>query len=237
MQNQGTARYVDRIYRQRHRRHLDRHGQHSRYLAAGASVTVTIDTSGWAINCHGCTPYTLDAIADSTTAVCECNEANNTSTLSYTPPLPDLKVNSITPTCTADGLLRVRVNISNVGCAGSGTFVLALQDDQGHSSTSNQAILAAGASRNVDFSNWVSACSPATVNFTATVDSTNTNCECDADNSLTDVYNNTLPDLVVGAITPSAVLCQRRQHQRLHLRADQQQRQRPGKRRFPHPGQ
>ena len=173
-------------------------------LAAGASVTVTIDTSGWAINCHGCTPYTLDAIVDSTTAVCECNEANNTSTLSYTPPLPDLKVNSITPTCTSDGRLRVRVNISNVGCTSSGTFVLALQDDQSHSSTSNQAILAAGANRNVDFSNWVSSCSPATVNFTATVDSTNTNCECDSANSLGYAYNNTLPNLVISTITPAA---------------------------------
>ncbi len=57
-------------------------------LAAGASVTVTIDASGWAINCHRCTPYTLDATVDSTTAVCECNEANNTSTLSYTRRFP-----------------------------------------------------------------------------------------------------------------------------------------------------
>ncbi len=173
-------------------------------LAAGASVTVTIATSGWAINCHGCTPYTLDAIVDSTTAVCECNEANNTSTLSYTPPLPDLKVNSITPTCTADGRLRVRVNISNVGCANStALFVLHLVDDQGHSANINVNSLNAGASTNIDFTNWVSSCSPATINFTATVDSTNTNCECAADNSLTYTYNNTLPNLAISTITPS----------------------------------
>ena len=173
-------------------------------LAAGASVTVTINTSGWGINCHSCTPYTLDATVDSTLAVCECNEANNTSSLSYTPPLPDFKVNSITPTCTADGRLRVRVNISNVGCANStANFIVHLVDDQGHSADSTAIPLNAGASTNVDFSNWVSACSPATVNFTATVDNTNTNCECDSDNSLVYAYNNTLPNLVVSTITPS----------------------------------
>lgn len=173
-------------------------------LAAGDSVVVSIDTSGWNPDCNGCAAYTLDATVDSVPDVCECNETNNTGTLNYTAPIADLVVNSITPTCTADGRSRVRVNIGNTGCANiSSSFTVHLEDDQGNSNDITVNSLNAGSNTNVDFNNWPTACAPASINFTATADYNDDICECDAVHSLGLAYNNTSPNLVVSTVTPS----------------------------------
>jgi len=175
-------------------------------LSAGASVTVPINTAGWPVDCHSCAAYVLTAVADSLNQVCECNELNNGGASGYAPPFPDLRVNSISPTGTSDGRLQVRVNIGNAGCgASTAGFSVRLVDDQGHSASISVANLDAGSSTNVDFTNWISACAPAAVNFTATVDDTHTNCECDGDNSLGFVFSNTLPNLEAASITPATV--------------------------------
>ena len=52
-------------------------------LAAGALRNVTIDASGWGVDCTVCTAGTFTAVVDSGDAECECNEANNSGTLPY----------------------------------------------------------------------------------------------------------------------------------------------------------
>ncbi len=173
-------------------------------LASGTSRTVTIDTAGWSPDCNGCAAYTLDATVDSVPDVCECDETNNTYSDTYTAPIADLVVNSITPTCTGDGLSQVVVNIGNTGCADApASFTLHLADDQGNSDDITVNTLNAGTNTDVTFTDWPTACSPAAINFTATADYNDEICECDGVHSLGLLYNNPSPNLVVSTITPS----------------------------------
>lgn len=175
-------------------------------LNSGQARNVTIDCSAWNIDCNGCVPYALTAYVDSDDDICECDETDNTLNNNYTPQLADLRVNSITPTCSGDGLMTARVNIENVGCANSSApFVLRLEDDQGNFDQTTVNSLNSGANTNVDFTNWPSQCSPASINFSATIDYTDTNCECGgSSNTLTFNFNNNFPEMEIVDVTPSA---------------------------------
>ncbi len=96
-------------------------GTYSSDLGAGSSTVITINVATWAPSCTHCT-YNFTATVDSTAAVCECNESNNTGTLDYTPTIPDIVVDSenLTIGCSgnADGqvLISGTVKLRNSGC-------------------------------------------------------------------------------------------------------------------------
>jgi uncharacterized repeat protein (TIGR01451 family) len=173
-------------------------------LPINTNRNITIDASGWDLDCNGCAAYSLVATVDSDDDICECNETNNTLTRNFTPNLPNLKINSITPSCTDDGLLRMRVNIENDGCGNTtSAFIIRLEDDQGNSDQISRSSLNQGANVNIDFDDWPVECEDATVNFSATVDFTDTNCECTDDNTDSYEYTNSLPDLEITNIVPT----------------------------------
>jgi len=178
-------------------------GESSTPLPINTNRNITIDASGWNLDCNSCAAYALVATVDADEEICECNETNNTYNENFTPQLPDLKINYITPSCSDDGLLDVTVNIENDGCGNTtGAFTLRLEDNQGHSANQNVTGLVQGANTDIEFSDWLSQTTPATVEFYATVDFTNTNCECTANNSFTYSFDNPYPDISVSDITP-----------------------------------
>ncbi len=187
-------------------------GIHSNVIAAGAFADVIIDTATWNPVCQTCGAggdYSFVATVDINDDICECNESDNDNAGSPTsfPTVADLKVNTITPTCSGDGLSQVVVNVGNVGCSNaSSAFVVHLEDDQGNSSNETVTSLNAGSNTDVTFSNWPTVCTPARINFTATVDNDDDICECSSDNSLTQQYDNASADLTVTTVTP-AVTC------------------------------
>ena len=181
-------------------------GTHSNAIASGAFADVIINTATWNPTCPPCgAPYSFLATVDLDNDICECNETDNDLGTAVTlAALPDLEVNSITPSCSDDGLSQVVVNIGNVGCTNiSSSFTLHLEDDQGNSDDITINSLNNGANTDVTFTNWPTVCSPASITFTATVDYNNDICECDNVNSLSLAYTNPLADLTVSSITPT----------------------------------
>ncbi|GEM_PF-4776403 len=169
-------------------------------IPAHSVRTVYVD---WPLDCMVC-DSTIEIKVDSDDEVCECNEGNNTRTINYHTPSYNLKVNSITPTCSSDGNTLVQVVIENDGCNDASNFVVHLEDNLGHNQDITISSLAAGASTTVNFTNWPTSCSPASVRFTATVDYNDDICECDGtDNTINYDYTNTSPDLVVDSVSPS----------------------------------
>jgi uncharacterized repeat protein (TIGR01451 family) len=91
-------------------------------IAAGNSVNVNIDTSGWGPDCNNCNLYDLEATVDLNREVCECDEFDNDyGPVSYVAPIPDLAVNSDTLSvfCSDDGQATVTGNVTliNNGCS------------------------------------------------------------------------------------------------------------------------
>ncbi|MBI2841717.1 MAG: DUF11 domain-containing protein [Acidobacteria bacterium] len=184
----------------------DNHGWSSTFtvnapLAGGGQTIVNVP---WTLDCFTCAS-TITVTLDTGNTVCECNEANNSVSGNFNTPSRNIRIDSITRTCSADGQSSVQVQVTNDGCAAIVVnFIVRLQDDQGNTQTTNVAGLAAGASTVLTYANWPTACSPAGRQFTATADTGSTICECTgADNSLVVNDTNTSPDLVINSITPS----------------------------------
>jgi len=175
-------------------------------LSAGSTATIVFNLSGSWADCLDCS-CDFTAEVDSNNSVCECDGTNNTLSSTYIQTMPRLKVNSITPSCSTDGMTLVRIEIENDGCGdASGNFTLHLEDNQGNSRDITVSGLGAGDTSTVDFANWPTSCSPSGISLTATVDSNNDICECDnGEHVLNFNYSNSSPDLNITGVTPSAV--------------------------------
>jgi uncharacterized repeat protein (TIGR01451 family) len=174
-------------------------------LSNGDTALVTFTVSGsWA----GCSDCGCDfaAVVDVNDNVCECDGTNNQLTETYNSSVPDLRVNSVTPsvTCGSDGNLprTVTVNVENVGCSAAKDVVVRLTSDCGISFADQTVSLSQGASQDVVF-NYTSACSTCECTFTAEIDPDDTTCECDGtNNSQTSApFTATVPDIEVQSDT------------------------------------
>lgn len=192
-------------------------GTYSSNIAAGGFADVTIDVGSWNPTCNCAVPYSFNATVDLNGDICECDESDNTtgSATSYAPPIPDLTITDIDFTnvsCSSDGISgNVRVQVENLGCGAASNFQVALTTN-GCLTFTPQTVtnLAAGSSTWVTFNisgNWAD-CTSEDCDFTATVDGPGTVCECDGtNNSRTETYSTTLPDLRVTNIDYSNVSC------------------------------
>jgi uncharacterized repeat protein (TIGR01451 family) len=194
-------------------------GTHTTAIAAGGTATVTINTGSWTPGCQTCGGgYDFTAVVDLNNDICECNETDNGFTDAgnpYDPPIPELSITDIDFTnvsCSADGISgNVRVQVSNTGCATASNFQVALATD-GCLTFTPQTVASLGASssawRTFTISgNWAD-CTDATCDFTATVDAPTAVCECDGtNNTRTETFTSTLPDLVVTDIDFTNISC------------------------------
>ena len=99
-------------------------------LAAGASCTVTFNwTRGFTSTPYVCSFPTITATVDSQGDICECTNANNTTSDTYTFPFPNLRVISITSACTSDGSYSGPVVVNNNGCGTAANAVVRLTSD------------------------------------------------------------------------------------------------------------
>jgi len=176
-------------------------------LGSGASTTVTFSVTGSWSNCTDCS-CEFTATVDSENDVCECDGTNNERTETYTNPLPDLRVNSVTPgaSCVADGNLTgsVVVNVENIGCADAVNVVVRLTSDCGISFADQTVNIVQGETSDVTF-NYTPSCTSCTCTFTAVIDPGDTVCECSsANNSLASApFTLNVPDLRVQGDTLS----------------------------------
>ncbi|MCP4339393.1 MAG: hypothetical protein GY799_11020, partial [Desulfobulbaceae bacterium] len=170
-----------------------------RQISTTAWYACPTDITNWTFNSDACS-----------------DEDNNNCTGTVTTPVtdtnnsPDLIITAINPSisCTSDGTFSdtLTVTVQNQGTGAAGTFNVYLEDGDGWSDTISVGSLAAGASTNVSFPSWNPDCNSCNAYvFNATVDSTNTVCECDeSNNSPTQVnYTASIPDLEIGTITPN----------------------------------
>ena len=150
-----------------------------------------------------CSFPTITATVDSRGDICECNGGNNTHSSAYNLPFPNLRVLSITPTCTSDGSYSVQVVVDNNGCAAANGVVVQLSDNDGQSQ-SQTVNLAAGAQQTLTFAPWPADGNPAALIFTASIDPAAAICELSgADNTANTTYNR--PNLNLVSITPSCL--------------------------------
>jgi len=180
---------------------------------AGVNITAGGGTQAFTINDHNltgnfCTLSTSCQLsirieADYTNAICESDGTDNTRCGDKTIAIPNLRVRAedIVITCTSDGRLAISVTVFNTGCGPASGIVVDLSDNDGRSAQQTIANLAAGASTALTFANWISDGSPATLIFTATVDTGLTVCECDgSDNTALQTF--TLPNLRTVSVVP-----------------------------------
>jgi len=176
-------------------------------LPSTSSTTVNFPISGsWGTcaNCH----CDFTATADSAGTVTESDEGNNSRTETYTSNLPDLAVNSVTPsvTCVGDGNLQgsITVNVGNSGCSTVNGVTVQLTSDCGIVFANQTMNLSAGSSANLVF-NFNPSCAQGTCIFTATIDPGNIVCECSShSNTLTSTpYTMSVPDIAVQSDTLS----------------------------------
>lgn len=191
-------------------------GTHSGAIPAGGTAVVTIDTTGWNPDCSA---YTLTATIDTGDTVCECNETDNSESANYTPSIADLTVNNITftnLTCdvgndTFTG--EVNVGIGNVGTATANNFQVTLNNTGCLNFSVNPVTVGAlggGSTTTLTFyvtGTWAD-CTSGSCDFTAIIDSGDDVCECDGNNNThTETYTNTLPDLDVTNIDTTGLSC------------------------------
>ena len=179
--------------------------------AGGGTVERTIDVTRALDLCDTCV-LSIRIEADENDSVCECNGTNNSlcaGTFSIATPdlvLADIDFGAIS--CTSDGISGVvRVTVDNTGCGASGPFDLRMETDGCLTFIDETvAALAAGASTTVNFaiaSDWAD-CTDCACAFTATVDPDESVCECDgSNNSLSESYTSTLPDLEISGVVAS----------------------------------
>ncbi|MBC8450276.1 MAG: hypothetical protein H8D78_21290 [Chloroflexi bacterium] len=181
-------------------------------LAASSSTVIQFNISGsWA----DCTAQNCQftAAVDPTNVVCECDGSNNDRVETYATTLPDLVVTDIdfsNVSCSNDNCSgQVEVTVQNQGYGTAANFQVSLNTDGCLSFTNNQTVSAAlgnGQSSTVAFDitgSWLN-CSDCGCDFTATVDATNSVCECDgSNNTRTETYTQNMPDLRVNGVTPS----------------------------------
>jgi len=176
-------------------------------VGPGGSTTVVFSVSGAWANCTDCN-CEFTATVDATDSLCECDGTNNQRTETYTQNLPDLRVNSVTPsaTCIVDGNLQgtVTVNVGNSGCGDANNVVVRLISPCGFVFVDQTVNLAAGASTNLTF-NYTPNCAECTCIFVGVIDPDNAICECSGINNAmaSAPFTMNLPDIEVQSDTLS----------------------------------
>ncbi|MBT7000504.1 MAG: DUF11 domain-containing protein, partial [Prolixibacteraceae bacterium] len=195
-------------------------GTHNAVINSGGSATVTINTGTWNPICQTSgAGYNFTGTVDLNDNVCECLETIGDNTFTdpgnpYAPPIPDVTVADIdfaNVSCSSDGISdNVRVQVTNNGCVAANNFQLALTTDGCLTFASQTVSVGATSSSWFTFNisgNWAD-CTDDACDFIATVDAPTTLCECDGtNNSRTETYTSTLPDLRVTNIDYSNVSC------------------------------
>ncbi|MHB1314579.1 MAG: CARDB domain-containing protein [Christensenellales bacterium] len=188
-------------------------------LAIGGSTNVTFSyTAGQYASDK---TINITATADSTGAVTESNESNNTRSasfkvLAYVPPLPDLTVTSLISSKAeyeADETIMITAAIRNQGVGASGGFYVALVSSDLTTQSKYVSSLSVGGSTNVTFSYTAGQyASDKTINITATADSTGTVTESNESNNTRSAsikvlaYVPPLPDLTITSLAGDKTL-------------------------------
>ncbi len=158
-------------------------GTQTRYvssLASGGSTNVTFSYTAGRYSSDK--TISITATADSTGAVAESNESNNSRSasfrvLKYVPPHPDLTVTSLTgdkALYEAGDTITITGTIQNIGQYASASTTVRLTVQDIGTFSANIPVLSAGASRTATFT-WTAptSLSPQTVSITALVDPNN----------------------------------------------------------------
>ncbi len=158
-------------------------------------------------------PFTCDfndiAISiDMETSVCECTDGNNETTASYRLPFPDLSIDTLMPTCTADGMQQLSATVSNKGCEDvTEDFNITFTDSTGQTQTvsftalGGSLPLTVGQTVTLNLGEWTFDCGTATVQYTGTIDVSSLLGDLVwSNNTITTSGNNQAPDLQMGDV-------------------------------------
>jgi uncharacterized repeat protein (TIGR01451 family) len=146
-------------------------------LKAGSTQTLTL--AEWTFNCaSGQMEYT--AAID--TNIADLLGENNVFTYTHTMDVPDLVMEDIDWTCSADGTITFTVTVANDGFASAGNIPVTVYDGDGQAVYSDSITLAAGASTQLTFT---TANYPTDQNLTFrfVVDEAENICECNGGNN------------------------------------------------------
>ncbi|MDY6950218.1 MAG: DUF4347 domain-containing protein [Thermodesulfobacteriota bacterium] len=173
------------------------------------AITPQDITADLVANSTGC-QVSIFVEADYNDTICESDGTDNTLCSNKTVSIPDLRVNSVTPSvnCTADGTVSgtVTVNVENNGCGDVVGGAVQLTSSCGSISFVGQTVdLTAGSNSNLIF-NYTPTSSTCTCDFIAVIDPGNLICESNNTNNSVTFSNYTpdIPDLEVTADTLSA---------------------------------
>ena len=169
-------------------------------LAAGASTSVVFTYTAPQVN----KSITVTATADSTGAIAESNEGNNTRNTSFTVRmLPDLIISALSadkPQYMPGDTITVNATVRNQGSGPAGGLYVALTSSDLSTQTRSVSSLAAGTSTSVTFT-YIAPQYTAnrTITVTATADSTDAIAETNEGNNTRDTSFTVLalPDLTV----------------------------------------
>ena len=181
----------------------------SRYVSSlGAGSSTTVSFTYTAPSLSSTRDISVTATADSTGAVTESNESNNTRSTSFrVVALPDLIVSALSANQTeyqTGDAITVTATIRNQGQSGAGGFYVSLTSPDLTTQNKYVSSLAAGSSTTVSFSYTApSFTSTKTVTVTATADSTGAVAESYEGNNTrsTSFTVLALPDLTVTALS------------------------------------
>jgi subtilase family serine protease len=181
----------------------------SRYVSSlGAGSSTTVSFTYTAPSLSSTRDISVTAMADSTGAVAESNESNNTRSTSFrVVALPDLIVSALSANQTeyqVGDAITVTSTIRNQGQSGAGGFYVSLTSPDLTTQNKYVSSLAAGSSTTVSFSYTVPTfASTKTVTVTATADSTGAVAESNEGNNTrsTSFTVLALPDLTVTALS------------------------------------
>ena len=175
-------------------------------LGAGSSTTVTYTYT--APSFSSTRDVTVAAAADSTGAIAESNEGNNTRSTSFRViALPDLIVSALSVNKSeyiAGETITVTAMVKNQGQSGVGGFYVSLTSPDLTTQNKYVSSLASGSSTTVSFSYTApSFASTKTLTVTATADSTGAVAESNEGNNIRNVSFSVLalPDLTVTALS------------------------------------
>ena len=173
-------------------------------LAAGASTSVTFTYTAPQVN----KSITVTATADSTGAIAESNEGNNTRNTSFNVrALPDLIVSALSTDKTQympGDTIAISATVRNQGSGPASGFYVSLASADLTTQTKLVSTLAAGASASVTFTYTAPQYTASrTITVTATADSTGVIAETNENNNTRNVSFTVLalPDLTVTTLT------------------------------------
>ena len=153
--------------------------------------------------------FSLYAVVDSSSEICETTDANNRAAAAYTFAPPDLLTWAMSAACAADGQLKLELMVENRGFSDlESDFNIRIADSAGHSqilsfvASGGTLPLTTGVPQSLTVSRWPFVCTGTTIDFTVTLDPDDRVCELPAaGNTLNWTYHINEPGLVFERIT------------------------------------